>query len=49
MAKKRKTYFIEEETIKNIDEIEAKTGLKKSIILDKAIKDYKRKRSQKED
>ena len=45
MAKKRKTYFIKEETINTIEEIEANTGLKKSTILDKAIEAYKNKKS----
>ena len=41
--KKRKTYHIEVKTIKTIDEIEEKTGLKKSTIVDKAIQDFKSK------
>lgn len=43
MSKKRKTYFLEETTIETIDKLEEKTGLKKSKIVDKAIKDYEKK------
>ena len=39
--KANKTYHLQVKTINSIDEIEEKTGLKKSTIVDKAIEYYK--------
>ena len=49
MSKAKKTYNLKNQTISDIDAIEEKTGLKKSTIVDKAIKDYKSKIDKLED
>jgi hypothetical protein len=43
MSKEKRTYNLKSKTVESINQIEDKTGLKKSTIVDKAIEDYKTK------